>query len=133
MYEPTNFKIYDKNTVKRVNQGMGSYVRVNIKGTIVFSQMASDYLELKEKDKIIFAQDNDRPHDWYIRKDKDGLTCRKFNNKTFGFSSVYLATKILQSLNTGEKSLAINIGNEPNEIRGEKWHALITKGINGKK
>lgn len=87
-----------------------STICINLKtGRIRLNPPAIELLQLKSKDSIAFAQDEDNPADWYLKKDAKGFTVTIKNDR--GTLSAYINSKklaynILQSLNKTELEYA---------------------------
>lgn len=71
-----------------------STICVNLKtGRIRLNPPAIELLKLKNKDSIAFAQDEENPGDWYLKKDSKGFTVTIKNDR--GTLSAYINSKKL--------------------------------------
>lgn len=71
-----------------------STICINLKtGRIRLNPPAIDLLQLKPKDSIAFAQDEENPTDWFLKKDAKGFTVTIKNDR--GTLSAYINSKKL--------------------------------------
>ena len=77
------FKRYNETTFpKGVNSGTPS-ISFSKAGTITLNSVAVKALQINDKTRIEFIQDEDRPEDWYILKSSDGgYTLRQQTEKS---------------------------------------------------
>jgi hypothetical protein len=110
-------------------------LRVNSKaGLFSFSKEASKLLELDEKTKVTFHQDEESPTDWYVKvtTEKNGFLLRKKDNVAeHAFNCTAIAKSILDSIKptktaTPHVACGFKISKEPIDIEGEKYWLIIT-------
>ena len=125
-------KIHDLSNVKAGISGVPA-IRVALKGGgISMNRKLVSELKLAHGDKIIFAQDEERPQDWYMATTASdtGFILRQQNKRGLHFNSAGLAEKIEKSLKqdfSGKRSIQMIVGLEPIENAGSNLFPIITK------
>lgn len=113
--------IYNKeNTISTSTRGGERTIRINrTNGVIYISRILADVLKLKDNERVVFANDEDSPKDWYLGKtnDENGFLVR--NEKTgVRLISKSLCAKILDSVKI-QSNATFLVANKPindNEI-----------------
>ena len=135
-----DLQIYSKKNCSAVKPGT-STIRFLKAGSITLSKRATEAIELNKGDKILFVQDKNRPMDWYITKElnskEEGFALRKLSHVNgLTCNCAYVCKKLFDSLKdkvpAGAKSISAKVSEEPTEIDGVKYYAIITKGIHVK-
>jgi hypothetical protein len=107
-------------------------VRITTGGAIVINKKALDLMELVENNSISIAQDKQRPKDWYIFRDADGLVIKKKSSTTesIGISSSFICNEIKTSLGLDKKkNYSFLVAPQPTVENGKTIWALITSKI----
>lgn len=85
-------KWHNAETTPPYNKTIGSTIYVSLKfGKILFNGASIDLLKLKHKEGVSFAQDEENPTDWYLKKDSKGFTVTVRTTK--GTISAYITNK----------------------------------------
>lgn len=120
--------IYNKqNTLFTTARSGERTVRFNrSNGIIYISRVLADALKLKDSERLVFANDEDSPKDWYLCKtdDDNGFA---INNDKAGvrFVSKYLSAKILDSAKI-ESNATFLVAKEPINNNGALYFKIIT-------
>jgi hypothetical protein len=107
-------------------------VRITTGGAIVLNKKALDIMELVENNSISIALDKQRPKDWYIFRDADGMPIKKKSGTTesLGIASSFICNEIKTSLGVDKKkSLSILLAPAPTVENGKTLWALITSKV----
>jgi hypothetical protein len=120
--------IYNKeNTVSIGTRNGERTIRINrTNGVIYISKVLMNALKLKENEKLLFANDEDSPKDWYLCKtnDENGFVLK--NDKTgIRFTNKYLSAKILDSVKI-ESNATFLVAKEPVNNNGVLYFKIIT-------
>lgn len=98
-------------------------------GVFFISAGLAKLLQMEADQKYSIAQDEDRPQDWYLLRDENGMTVRAKKNDQFVFSNRKCAQEIASNLSAlTAKRIAIKVGEHPLEQDGTSLYPLITKG-----
>lgn len=123
--------IYNKeNSVSSVSRSGERTIRVNrSNGVVYISKALSEALGLKENEKLLFANDEENPKDWYLCKTNDinGFSL-KIDKSGVRFMNKYLSTKILDSAKV-EDSATFFVSKEPLSNNEVLFYKIITKPI----
>jgi len=100
-------------------------------GVFSFNRKAVEELHLAEGLCVVFAQDADRPQDWYIAHDDDGFKLRKKVNDQLCFSSKGLQIKIVKTLKEkpAKPGISFMISTQPQQYNGRGMFAIITSKL----
>lgn len=128
-----SLKVFKVDKKVRSYYGFPCTINFNCKGLISFSSRAVEMIGIEDGDYLQFAQDSDRPRDWYIMKseDKTGYQMRQrkeVNNKTMKFYCKPLSTSFIKSLDMSG-SLSVNCKISQNYVvleNGEIAYPIIT-------
>lgn len=100
-------------------------IRVTKSGTMVFNQAVVECMGLKVGDKIAFAQDQESPSDFYMRKTEgDGAKLRE-NKKTLFCNMAAFAKNFLRVMGK-DTSVSVQVGSKP---AADNWYAIITRSL----
>jgi hypothetical protein len=124
------FNIFNKSKCRQLVQE--SAVRITPGGVLVINKKALTQMELVENNCISIAQDKQRPKDWYIFRDADGLPIKKKSGTTesLGIASSFICSEIKTSLGLDKKkSYSFKLAAAPTEINGKSYWALITSTV----
>jgi len=95
-------------------------------GVFRFNKQAVDLMGLKINDQLEFAQDDEKPENWFLTKAKEnGFELRDKNGLTFNNSQV--AGLIVASLNgkaNGAKNHKIKVIAQPVKLEGKEYWPL---------
>lgn len=95
---------------------------------IVLYPELTDLLDVKVNERVKFAQDMDKPGDWYICKDNEnGVLVRKYG-KTSACSVILRA--VSKTVPPHWLRQMILVGTTPVEQDGVLWYPLITAALN---
>jgi len=133
-----NLKIYSEDNCRLVRQGI-STIRFQRAGCIGFSKAAVEAFSLKEKDRVLFAQDENNPRDWFVIKDsktagKSGFVLRK-NSASAGLNCncASVCKKLFESLKDkivpNTKSIGFRLSVNPEINDGNEYYAIITSAV----
>ena len=98
-------------------------------GRIRFNFPTVELLELSDKDRLSFFQDEESPKDWYFMKSKGpGSLPLKVtqNSKALCINNAKLVRPMLRSMGVSNPTQFL-IGEQP--IEGKYWHILSEKTI----
>ncbi|MCO6367880.1 hypothetical protein GBO34_00945 [Roseivirga pacifica] len=130
-----NLEIFNSSNVASIPAGKPT-VRINTKaGMFSFSNTVAHKLKLTHPTYIEFAQDKDRPEDWYLvmasADNEKAFKLRFDKDERFNLNSTAMARKIQQSIPAAKElnSFYMIVSTEAIEIDGRKIYALITKSI----
>jgi hypothetical protein len=100
-------------------------------GVFSFSVALTELMGLKADDKVLIAQDEEKPLDWYILKHEEGFILRHPGKEKKGvsFSNKRLRKIILEAVLFEDKTCSFLVAKEPTEIDGVKYWAIITKSV----
>lgn len=96
-------------------------------GRVSFSQSAIEGLALKNGDKIVLIQDEDRPKDWYLSKDDKGFTLQE-SAGTLAILNKSLSKEVTDSLGV-DGTAKIPVAIQHQDVDGKRLFALLTKGL----
>ena len=121
-------KLIEYNNLKsRSSENTEPLIHVSKSGIITFNQQLINELKLVQKRKISFFQDEDSPKDWYIKLDTiNGIPLKEKKNSSILYIQYKnLSDKILESLNSKNKSLKIRVSTQLHE----GMYSLITRAL----
>lgn len=126
-------KIYNRDNT--YSYGNKASVNMTKKGVVIFNHKAQTLLDLKAGDGVVFAQDPDRPADWYVRKSIGSGSEFKLRGlgsqtRSMGFNCKDLVMNIINSVSPDKDRLSIRIGTPSDD---EAFHPLITAPLITKK
>lgn len=118
--------IYNIENARSGNNGERTF-RINKEtGLITLSREAARQYNLKEGDRIMFANDEENKKSWFFCKTTDEAGFLLKNNKgVFQFRNTFVADMLLSSLKIG-KSAVFFIEKEPENMGGTDYYQLIT-------
>jgi hypothetical protein len=120
LYTPESFKAPAKVSRPTFTVTKGSVLKI--------SKMLADSLGLKAGDKVMIAQDEKSPTDWFV-----GVTGNGFQLKQAGtdaslqFSCKQLAQILRDQFPKASPPIRIPVSPEPTDIDGQPYFALITR------
>lgn len=124
------FNIYNEKNCRVVTREPS--VRLTKGGVIIINAAAMKKMEFVAGNRISFAQDKQRPKDWYIVRDADGLEIKPKSGTTpsFGVQSSNLCNEILASLGLQKGgNNTFKIAPAATEVNGKSYWALITSTV----
>lgn len=119
--------IYNKeNSITTTAKCGNRTVRINrSNGVIYLSRMLANSLSFRSGEKLIIANDEDNPKDWYLGKTNDGNGFDLKNDKGgVRFINKYLALKILDSAKVEANSTFL-VAKEPINSDGLLFYKII--------
>ena len=119
--------IYNKEDAVSVSARNGERtIRLNrSNGSIYISRVLAGTLELKEDEKLIFANDEDSPKDWYLCKTSDDVGFAVKNDKAgVRFVNKFLSAKVLDSVKI-ESNATFLVAKEPINDNGTLYYRII--------
>lgn len=119
--------IYNKeNTISTYTRGGERTIRINrTNGVVYFSRILADMLKLKDNERVVFANDEDNPKDWYLSKTNDENGFLVKNEKTgVRFISTSLCNKILDSVKI-QSNATFLVANKPINDNGATFFKII--------
>ena len=97
-------------------------------GLISISKAAAEIMKIKAKDKLILAQDDQNPKDWYLAIHDSGFSARGDDGRLF-FNSCAIAKSFCDSIGVDYPSSYL-IGKKPTKIDGlDCWPIFVSSGI----
>jgi len=104
-------------------------------GTISISHQAVEDLNITDKDKAVFFQDEENPSKWYFSFGKEGdyplkayKSSGKYPSKVLGFSNTALRDVIYEAVNLPKKTVRLWLSSDPVELEGKKlWRLNLRK------
>lgn len=123
-----NFKTYNVNNAYfRFMRGIS--INLSNSGRISISNEATELMELKAGDRIVFQQDPLDKQNWYIEKvptNEGFVLSERSNKKSLNFYSKKIVVEILRSFNIYvDKSQSFRISQSPLEFQGRKLYLII--------
>lgn len=125
-----NLKIYNVENSLNDKSNRKPSINFRASGGICINKGAVQVLNLKESDKVEFAENQENKGDWYIRKSKDekALPLRSYSNKEgLILSSRFICTQILAEVL--KDSATIEIANTAEE---DGWFSILTSKFKSK-
>jgi hypothetical protein len=131
------FKVFDKNSQ---GTGVGNKaettpkISVSENGVLFLNKPAMDLIG---NDRIRIVQDEDKPKDWYLTPDNDGISFRKKMKypKEKGIVQGYITNSMLvfkamkSALGLVKVTSKMNIATAPITIDGQDYYAILTGSI----
>jgi len=127
--------IYNTQNCQHLPRNGNPTIRFRREGSISITRKAAYLLSLKSLDYISFAQDNDKPADWYlIKSGKEGFLIRGTKqHRGLVCNCAAITGKIFKCFNDkvhiNQKSIGFRISGEPVKIDGQECYAIITANI----
>jgi len=132
MYNFYVMKLIEFNTSNSSKRHHGnSSITISKEGLLSFSTAICNKINLNDKSKVKFYQEQDDSVNWYFKvtNDDDGFQLRRLGTSgRLGFNSAKIAANIRESLNV-YGTMTVPVGIEPEE--GEYW-PLITSSVNNR-
>lgn len=126
-------KVFNQHNSKAAKSGERKIHFSKKSGLIGISKTATEELGIKEGDKLLLAQDEENPCDWFLAKttDDEGFALRlKSGSSAFNCSS--LVSRVLDSLKI-EQSAGFYNAKNPQKIEGKEYYLILTsKPLNAK-
>lgn len=103
-------------------------VNINFRGPICLSEQLTKATGYTENDKLLLAQSNENPKDWYITSHESGSTARMTKGRiVFNNSN---AVRLLHECLEIDYSTSFKVAKEPVEIDGLVcWPIFVSSGI----
>lgn len=126
-------KIFNQHNSKAIKSGEQTIHFGKKSGLIGISKSATEFLGLKEGDRLLFAQDEESPEDWFftVTKEKAGFELR-FKNGSAAFNCSSLVIRVLDSLKI-KTSAGFYFNKSAQKIdKSEAYLLLTSKPLNAK-
>jgi hypothetical protein len=121
-------KKYDSLNAFATRKGI-STISFSEAGGISISGEACEKIGLSAGDRVSLFQDETKPEDWYLAKDKDGFALRQSSSKAKGcsFNSAAICEKVLESVSWKEKkSPVFRLVTEATTVNKMKLYPILT-------
>ena len=104
----------------------------NSNGQINISKTLANNWGVVSGTRLMFAQDEDHPENWYMRMVDEDLGTKVFvrthttKSKDYTCNNKRVCNAILKILNA-KRSAALMVAKKPTEIDGEEWYQIMVK------
>jgi hypothetical protein len=100
------------------------FISVSPKGTISLSKLLATAMKLKHGDNVAFYMDEEKPMDWYLKPNDNGIILRNVGQKSGGLmlNSSSISKQILQTIKKERATMLVST--EPTK---DGFYAIITK------